>query len=63
MGNTPAQALLGRGGITQIRGQWHEVAGLPLLPSFHPSYLLRTPQAKREAWADLLALKARLATL
>jgi DNA polymerase len=63
LGNTPALALLGRGGITQIRGQWQEAAGRPALPSFHPSYLLRNPPAKREAWADLLALKARLREL
>jgi uracil-DNA glycosylase len=62
-GNSPAQALLGRGGITQIRGTWTEALGRPALPSFHPSYLLRNPPAKREAWADLLALKARLAAL
>ena len=60
MGNTPCQALLGRGGITRIRGQWTEALGRPALPMFHPAYLLRTPEAKREAWADLLALKARL---
>ncbi|HVG49339.1 MAG TPA: uracil-DNA glycosylase [Rubellimicrobium sp.] len=62
-GNSPALALLGRGGITQIRGTWSEAVGRPALPSFHPSYLLRNPPAKREAWADLLALKARLSTL
>ena len=62
-GNSPALALLGRGGITQIRGTWMEAVGRPALPSFHPSYLLRNPPAKREAWADLLALKARLAAL
>ena len=60
MGNTPCQALLGRAGITRIRGQWQEVAGRAALPMFHPAYLLRRPEAKREAWADLLALKARL---
>ena len=60
MGNTPCQALLGRAGITRIRGDWVEVAGKPCLPMVHPAYLLRNPVAKREAWADLLALKARL---
>lgn len=60
MGNTPCQALLGRTGITKIRGGWVEVLGKPCLPMFHPAYLLRNPIAKREAWADLLALKARL---
>ena len=60
MGNTPCQALLGRAGITRMRGEWQEAVGLPVLPMFHPAYLLRNPAAKREAWADLLALKARL---
>jgi DNA polymerase len=63
MGNTPALALLNRGGITQIRGNWLEAAGRPAIPSFHPSYLLRNPPAKREAWADLLSLQARLREL
>ena len=63
LGNSPALALLGRGGITQIRGSWAEVLSRPALPSFHPSFLLRNPPAKREAWADLLALQARLREL
>lgn len=60
MGNTPCQALLGRNGITKLRGHWVTVLGKPALPMVHPAYLLRQPAAKREAWADLLALKARL---
>jgi DNA polymerase len=60
MGNISCQALLGRRGITRLRGVWAEVAGRPTLPMFHPAYLLRTPAAKREAWADLLTLQARL---
>ena len=60
MGNTPCHALLGRTGITRMRGDWVEVLGKPGLPMFHPAYLLRNPIAKREAWADLLALNARL---
>lgn len=60
MGNTPCQALLGRTGITRMRGNWVEVLGRPCLPMFHPAYLLRNPPAKREAWADLLELNARL---
>jgi len=60
MGNTPCQALLGRTGITRMRGDWVEVLGKPTLPMFHPAYLLRNPIAKREAWADLLALQAKL---
>ncbi|NCO86654.1 MAG: uracil-DNA glycosylase [Rhodobacterales bacterium] len=60
MGNTPCQALLGRAGITRIRGEWTQVLGLPALPMVHPAYLLRQQMAKREAWADLLSLRARL---
>lgn len=60
MGNHACQALLGRRGITRLRGTWSEALGRPCLPMFHPAYLLRTPAAKREAWADLLDLKARL---
>ncbi len=60
MGNTPCQALLGRTGITRLRGTWTAALDRPTLPMFHPAYLLRNPPAKREAWADLLALKARL---
>ena len=60
MGNTACAGLLGQKGITRIRGNWTSFAGRPCLPMFHPAFLLRTPHAKREAWADLLSLKARL---
>lgn len=60
MGNTPAEALLGRGGITRLRGNWVEVENRPCLPMYHPAYLLRQPETKREAWADLLTLKEQL---
>ncbi|AGT07375.1 uracil-DNA glycosylase [Paracoccus aminophilus] len=60
MGNTPCQAALGRAGILRLRGNWQTAFGRPALPMTHPAYLLRTPLAKREAWADLLSLKARL---
>ncbi|MEM9967459.1 MAG: uracil-DNA glycosylase [Pseudomonadota bacterium] len=63
VGNWSCQALLGKKGITRLRGQWTEAAGLPAMPMFHPAYLLRSPQFKKEAWADLLSLKARLRTL
>ncbi|MEM8958668.1 MAG: uracil-DNA glycosylase [Pseudomonadota bacterium] len=60
MGNISCQALLGKRGITRLRGTWAQALGLPCLPMFHPAYLLRTPSAKRESWADLLSLKAHL---
>ncbi len=66
-GTTAAGALLTQGqGITRLRGRWFdlEIPGLgepvPTLPMFHPSFLLRTPERKREAWRDLLTLRARL---
>lgn len=63
MGNHATGALLGRTGITRLRGNWAKALGRPTLPMFHPAYLLRNPIAKREAWADLLALRKRLKTL
>lgn len=60
MGNTPLSALFGTKGITRLRGKWMEAMGRPVLPMTHPAYLLRTPEAKRDAWADLLALQDRL---
>lgn len=60
MGNISCLTVLGKKGITRMRGNWEQAFGLPVLPMFHPAYLLRTPSAKREAWADLLDLKARL---
>ncbi|MBC7739399.1 MAG: uracil-DNA glycosylase [Candidatus Saccharibacteria bacterium] len=60
MGNTPCLALLGAKGILKLRGTWSQALGKPVMPMTHPAYLLRNPIAKREAWADLLALKARL---
>ena len=66
-GGTAASALLPTGeGITRLRGRWFDLAvpGLdapvPTLPMFHPAFLLRTPERKRDAWSDLLALKTRL---
>jgi uracil-DNA glycosylase family 4 len=69
-GGTAASALLPvSDGITRLRGRWFDLAvpGLampvPTLPMFHPAFLLRAPERKREAWRDLLALRARLDAL
>src|SRR5262249_53465460 len=66
-GATAAGALWPQAqGIPRLRGRWFDLAvpGLdrpvPTLPMFHPSFLLRAPERKREAWYDLLALRARL---
>jgi len=63
IGNTPTKTLLDTAtGIKRMRGRWvrHPASGLPLLPSFHPAYLLRQPADKRLAWRDLLSLRAAL---
>lgn len=60
MGNISCQAVLGKRGISRLRGHWAEAWGKPVLPMLHPSQLLRQPDQKRQAWADLLELKARL---
>ena len=62
MGNHSCQALLGRKGITRLRGNWTEALGRAALPMFHPAYLLRNAHAKRDAWHDLLMLQAKLRT-
>lgn len=61
LGATAAKGLLATDrGINTLRGQWHEFDGIPLLPTFHPAYLLRMPSAKRDAWNDLKLVLARL---
>lgn len=60
MGNAPLQCLTKATGILRARGQWGTALGKPTLAMTHPAYLLRTPAAKREAWADLLSLQAKL---
>jgi uracil-DNA glycosylase family 4 len=59
LGGTAMKALLStREGITKLRGQWHKWNGIPVMITYHPSYLLRqyNQQAKREAWEDLKTL-------
>ncbi len=46
--------------ISQLRGKWHEYEGIPLMPTFHPAYLLRSPGEKRRAWEDLQAVMKRM---
>jgi len=64
-GATPAQALLNSPtGITRMRGSWKTITTgigeVDVMPTLHPSYLLRSPEAKRYAWRDLVAVKAKL---
>jgi DNA polymerase len=66
LGGVSAKTLLrAKDGITRLRGRWHglEVEGLgrlPALATLHPAYLLRSPAAKKDAWADLLLLRRTL---
>lgn len=55
LGATAVEGLLGvSGGITRLRGTWRLYQGkVPVMPTFHPAYLLRTPDAKRMVWQDL----------
>ncbi len=60
MGNIACSAIINSMGITRIRGDWREVQGIPVMPTFHPSYLLRNSLSKRLAWHDLLAVKMKM---
>ena len=56
LGSTAVKALLKtKDGVTRLRGQWHKWNGIPVMVTYHPSYLLRpyNQNAKREAWEDL----------
>lgn len=54
LGATAVQGLLGISGIMRLRGNWKLYKGkIAVMPTFHPAYLLRTPQAKRDVWNDL----------
>jgi DNA polymerase len=69
-GGTAAKTLLERtDGITRFRGRWLDYRPgevdftIPVMATFHPSYLLRSPGQKREAWRDILAVKHKLQEL
>ena len=46
-------------GITRMRGKWLDYNGIPVMCTFHPSYLLRNPTKKREVWEDMKTLLAQ----
>lgn len=67
LGGAAAAAVLAKAdGINRLRGRWFEFNSpglprpVPVLATFHPAYLLRTPEAKRDAWRDLLMIKRRM---
>ena len=69
-GGVAAKSMLATSdGIMKLRGRWFDYAPpglestIPTMATFHPAYLLRSPAQKREAWRDLLAIRARLDVL
>lgn len=64
LGRYAAQTLLQtQTAISRIRGKFYPYRGGLLIPTFHPSYLLRNPRAKREVWEDMKAIRAKLTEL
>lgn len=63
LGGTAIEGLLGKTVlITKMRGQWNTYRGTPLMPTFHPAYLLRNQamSEKRKVWEDMLAVMEKL---
>jgi uracil-DNA glycosylase len=63
LGATATEGLLGRPvGITKLRGNWQTYRGTPMMPTYHPSYLLRNQamSEKRRVWEDMLAVMEKL---
>ena len=62
LGGTAIEGLIDKSGITRLRGQWHSYRGIPLMPTFHPSYLLRNQALgeKRKVWEDMLQVMEKL---
>lgn len=60
LGATPLLHLLGMKGITALHGKWQEYRGIPVMPTYHPAYLLRVPTKKRETWDDLKLVMAKM---
>jgi DNA polymerase len=62
LGKPATSLLLGRDvPITRVRGTWHEYRGIPLMPTYHPAFVLRqyTVENRRLVWEDLKAALAR----
>ena len=61
LGRVAGQALLGKEfKMTRERGSWYSFMEIPLMPTFHPAYLLRNPSAKRQVWEDIKKVMKRL---
>jgi DNA polymerase len=61
LGATAVRSLLDvQMSISKMRGNWYTFHGVPIMPTFHPAYLLRNPAAKKEVWKDMQAVMAKL---
>jgi DNA polymerase len=61
LGRFALQSLTEKGyAISNVRGQWLEYNGIKVMPTYHPAYLLRTPSAKKEVWADMKKVMVEL---
>jgi DNA polymerase len=58
LGTFAAQTLLKtEEKISSLRGKFHEYQGIPLMPTYHPAFLLRNPNRKRDVWEDMKKIK------
>jgi uracil-DNA glycosylase family 4 len=63
LGKVATQALLGtKEPLTKVRGRWQKYDNLRVMPTFHPSYLLRFPQERHKTWADMQQVMEYLAS-
>lgn len=58
LGAVPLKYILGQTGVSRMRGKWMEYNGIKAMPTFHPAYLLRNPDAKALVWKDLQQVMA-----
>jgi uracil-DNA glycosylase family 4 len=64
LGNVAVKTLLEtKEGITALRGTWKTYQGIPLMPTFHPAYLLRNPRDKALVWEDIKKVMAEMEKL
>jgi DNA polymerase len=61
LGSTASQALLNvKNSITSMRGHFYDYKGIPVMPTFHPSYLLRNESKKKEVWHDMQLIMKKM---
>jgi len=61
LGRFALQSILQRPlAISSVRGQWQSLGAIKVMPTYHPAYLLRTPSAKKDVWADMKKVMVEL---